>query len=198
MHDSPLSELYAADKNNSYHRGQAVGARGRSHKPHTRQWRGIPCPYPQARLFRARHQGFARQHTEQALAEVVAPRPPRSRPGVHLNSRNPQAPAGFAGTVSRSCHSLEESRGAADYVFISPVFDSISKAGYTAAFSLDELRGKVDSRCIALGGVEPCRLSQVADAGFGGAALLGYIWRDFSISELDKRINTLKTICSSL
>lgn len=118
--------------------------------------------------------------------------------GIHLNSRNPQAPAGFAGTVSRSCHSLEESRGAADYVFISPVFDSISKAGYTAAFSLDELRGKVDSRCIALGGVEPCRLSQVADAGFGGAALLGYIWRDFSISELDKRINTLKTICSSL
>ena len=75
---------------------------------------------------------------------------------------------------------------------------SISKAGYTAAFSLDELRGKVDSRCIALGGVEPCRLSQVADAGFGGAALLGYIWRDFSLSELDNRINTLKTICSSL
>lgn len=130
-------------------------------------------------------------HDHHALA-------PEYGTGIHLNSRNPQAPAGFAGTVSRSCHSLEESRGAADYVFISPVFDSISKAGYTAAFSLDELRGKVDSRCIALGGVEPCRLSQVADAGFGGAALLGYIWRDFSISELDKRINTLKTICSSL
>ncbi len=130
-------------------------------------------------------------HDHQALASEYGT-------GIHLNSRNPKAPAGFCGTVSRSCHSFEESRGAADYIFISPVFDSISKAGYTAAFSLDELRGKVDSRYIALGGVEPCRLSQVAEAGFGGAALLGYIWRDFSLSELDKRLNTLKTICSSL
>ena len=103
MHDSPLSELYAADKNNSYHRGQAVGARGRSHKPHTRQRRGTPCPYPQARLFRARHQGFARQHTAQALAEVVAPRPPRSRPGVrHRNTPQLQKPPS-SGRIRRHC-----------------------------------------------------------------------------------------------
>ena len=30
--------------------------------------------------------------------------------GVHLNGRNPQPPADFRGTVSRSCHSLEELR----------------------------------------------------------------------------------------
>ena len=28
--------------------------------------------------------------------------------GIHLNRRNPVAPAGFNGLVSRSCHSLEE------------------------------------------------------------------------------------------
>ena len=47
--------------------------------------------------------------------------------GVHLNSRQPVPPPGFAGIISRSCHSIEElsaCRGD-DYAFISPVFDSI-------------------------------------------------------------------------
>ena len=30
--------------------------------------------------------------------------------GIHLNYRNPVAPAGFQGSVSRSCHSLDEVR----------------------------------------------------------------------------------------
>ena len=118
--------------------------------------------------------------------------------GIHLNSRNPVAPADFHNTVSRSCHSPGESREDVDYVFLSPIFDSISKAGYKSAFTSDTLRGNIDSRCIALGGVEPCRLRQVAEIGFGGAAFLGYIWQDFSLPELDKRLNTIKTICYSL
>ena len=32
----------------------------------------------------------------------------RNLKGIHLNGRNPAAPAGFTGHVSRSCHSLEE------------------------------------------------------------------------------------------
>ena len=32
----------------------------------------------------------------------------RNLKGVHLNRRNPAAPAGFTGHVSRSCHSLEK------------------------------------------------------------------------------------------
>ena len=118
--------------------------------------------------------------------------------GIHLNSRNPVAPADFHNTVSRSCHSPGESREDVDYVFLSPIFDSISKAGYKSAFTSDTLRGNIDSRCIALGGVEPCRLRQVAEDGFGGAAFLGYIWQDFSLPELDKLLNTIKTICYSL
>ena len=53
--------------------------------------------------------------------------------GIHLNYRNPVAPAGFQGSVSRSCHSLDEVRAwkpRCAYVFLSPIYDSISKQGY--------------------------------------------------------------------
>ena len=52
--------------------------------------------------------------------------------GIHLSYRNPVAPAGFQGSVSRSCHSLDEVRAwkpRCAYVFLSPIYDSISKQG---------------------------------------------------------------------
>ena len=57
--------------------------------------------------------------------------------GVHLNSRNPRAPRGWNGLVSRSCHTLEEIQQGDeyDYQFLSPVFDSISKPGYLSRFT---------------------------------------------------------------
>ncbi len=121
--------------------------------------------------------------------------------GVHLNGRNPMPPAGFRGVVSRSCHTLgelAESAPTTGYRFLSPIFDSISKSGYQAAFSDATLRdaaarGVIDVRTLALGGVTPARLPQVRAWGFGGAALLGCIWRDTSpaglrrtLSEIDK------------
>ena len=110
----------------------------------------------------------------------------RSLGGVHLNSRNPDAPAGWTGMTSRSCHSTAELKEHAglDYLFLSPVFDSISKPGYHSAFSLDKLRGSglLGPNIFALGGVTPERLPALADAGFGGAAMLGAAW-DFSEEE---------------
>ena len=108
--------------------------------------------------------------------------------GVHLNARNPLQPEGFTGLVSRSCHSLDELQACAattDYRFLSPIFDSISKSGYRSAFEEKTLhraaeRGVIDARTFALGGVEPERLPLLHDLGFGGAALLGCIWRDTS------------------
>ena len=54
--------------------------------------------------------------------------------GVHLNSRNPRAPRGWNGLVSRSCHTLEEIQQGDeyDYQFLSPVFDSISSRATSA------------------------------------------------------------------
>ena len=116
--------------------------------------------------------------------------------GVHLNGRNPMPPEGFRGLVSRSCHSLAELEAAApttDYRFLSPIFDSISKSGYRAAFSETGLRdaaarGVIDTRTLALGGVSPSRLPQVRAWGFGGAALLGCIWRDTSAAGLRRTL----------
>ena len=63
--------------------------------------------------------------------------------GVHLNARNPLPPQEFTGMVSRSCHSFEELAEYApvcDYMFLSPIFDSISKKGYVSRFPLEEIR----------------------------------------------------------
>lgn len=104
--------------------------------------------------------------------------------GVHLNGRNPQAPAGWQGHLSCSCHSLEEvaaRKPHCNYVFLSPICDSISKAGYEAAFTPEQLqqaahRGVIDRQVVALGGISLARLPMVREAGFGGAAVLGDLW----------------------
>jgi thiamine-phosphate pyrophosphorylase len=105
--------------------------------------------------------------------------------GIHLNSRNPQPPARYTGHISCSCHSLDEvaaRKPTCDYVFLSPIYDSISKEGYSSAYSPESLRqaqqaGIIDSRVIALGGIDEEHLSEIASLGFGGAAFLGDIWQ---------------------
>lgn len=126
--------------------------------------------------------------------------------GVHLNARNPLPPQEFMGMVSRSCHSfgeLAECAPVCDYIFLSPIFDSISKKGYVARFPLEEIRWRRDDawsgvdwkRVLALGGVCPDNIRRVADAGFGGAAVLGYIWepykRDADVGALVARFRNL-------
>ena len=145
--------------------------------------------------------------------------------GVHLNSRNPSAPDGFGGLVSRSCHSISELSQygpVCDYMFLSPVFDSISKSGYTSRFSLEEIRRRIvagsdvatarmdvmssDGNCrsvdwgrvFALGGVCPDNIRLLEETGFGGAAVLGYLWepfrQDHDIAALSARFRRL-AIC---
>lgn len=97
--------------------------------------------------------------------------------GVHLNSRWPNAPAGVA--YSASCHSLEElaSHPGADYVTLSPVYDSISKSGYQGRYGPAAVKGKLPRKgVIALGGVTPDKFAELSDAGFDGGMLLGYVW----------------------
>lgn len=124
--------------------------------------------------------------------------------GVHLNGRNPEPPAGCTGTVSRSCHSLEEVaawRDRLDYLFLSPIFDSISKQGYRAGFGAQELsraarEGIIDRRVMALGGVTPETMPQLRAWGFGGAAVLGDLWQGYrgldDLPELLRRFAALQ------
>lgn len=105
--------------------------------------------------------------------------------GIHLNRRNPNLPEGWRGRVSCSCHSFEEvseRKPMCDYVFLSPVYDSISKQGYGSAFSLADLReaagrGILDGKVIALGGITEDRIPELLSVGFGGVAMLGALWR---------------------
>lgn len=81
--------------------------------------------------------------------------------------------------ISISCHSPEEIRQlpfTPEYCFLSPVFDSISKAGYKGRFG--ELSGleTLPLPIVALGGVTPENLAICRDKHFYGAAVLGYIW----------------------
>lgn len=100
--------------------------------------------------------------------------------GLHLNHRCPSTPAFYSGPTSRSCHSIEEVIGSTDcdYVTLSPIFDSISKQGYHAAFSPEELQrlNDIDTpRVIALGGITPDRLTALDRYNFSGYAVKGAI-----------------------
>lgn len=99
--------------------------------------------------------------------------------GVHLNSRNP-LPHPLAHSVSRSCHQIEQLEESEhyDYITLSPIFDSISKASYRSAFILEEIKPYIKGKnVVALGGVSPEKFQILKDAGFFGAAMLGYFWK---------------------
>ena len=105
--------------------------------------------------------------------------------GIHLNSRNPIPPQGWKGSVSRSCHSLEEIKEWKDrcnYLSLSPIYNSISKQGYNSAFSREQIEkavaeGIIDNKVLALGGVTFDKVEEVLSLGFGGAMILGDAWR---------------------
>lgn len=124
--------------------------------------------------------------------------------GVHLNRRNPEPPAptaDYTPALSRSCHTIAElvhGEGYA-YQFLSPLFDSISKQGYTAGFTPDELKeaasqGIIGERVIALGGITPERMAAVRSWHFGGVALLGYLWQDPTPEGVVARLKRIRTV----
>ncbi|MGM9759545.1 MAG: thiamine phosphate synthase [Parabacteroides sp.] len=113
--------------------------------------------------------------------------------GLHLNSRHPEAPVGYTGTLSRSCHSLQEVQAHlphCSYLFLSPIFDSISKEGYGSGFSLESLheaarQGLITPQVIALGGMESRTIPLLRPLPFGGCAFLGAIWgKNLSLHEV--------------
>ncbi len=84
---------------------------------------------------------------------------------------------------SASCHDRDEVKactGRADYVFLSPVFDSVSKAGYRAAFAEEELKTLLQDTdrppVAALGGITPRTIGTARAWGFEGAAAIGGVW----------------------
>lgn len=120
--------------------------------------------------------------------------------GVHLNGRNPMPPQGHKGTLSRSCHSMEEIEKymtCCDYLTLSPIFNSVSKQGYMAAFIADQLlaaksKGLINQKVVALGGVTLQNIPQVKDFGFGGVAVLGDVWQRVGDADVDDYLYSLR------
>lgn len=111
--------------------------------------------------------------------------------GIHLGRRSPEAPPRYKGQISRSCHSIEEVKAQKkeyDYVFLSPIFDSISKNDYPSQFDLNTLRelGRqkvIDRKVMALGGIDIDQIPMLRDCGFGGVVVLGAFWQHFNLHE---------------
>lgn len=118
--------------------------------------------------------------------------------GIQLNGRCPRKPDNYTGPYSRTCHSLREvaESGECDYVTLSPIFDSISKAGYKAAFTKEELKEIdknrplfVNTKVVALGGINPDTAKEAVSLGFDGYAVLGALMTAPDIEELRRRID---------
>ncbi len=132
--------------------------------------------------------------------------------GIHLNTaaRNDQQVIETINDISKrdvstSFHSWKEIQNCEvpyGHVFISPVFDSISKPGYKGAIALEgidiarkELK-KHNRHCpkiIGLGGVDEHNIPSLIKHKFDGAALLGSIWNAADPIRTFKRIKEAAT-----
>ena len=108
--------------------------------------------------------------------------------GIHLNTRNPKEPHDYSGHISCTCHSLDEVRNKKhfyDYLFLSPIYNCITKTGVTSGFTAEELRQAekskiIDSKVMALGGITSDNILEIKDYGFGGAVIMGDLWNKFN------------------
>lgn len=82
-----------------------------------------------------------------------------------------------------------------DYILLSPIFDSISKQGYTAAFDhkdLIQFLASTSHRVVALGGIDDRQIAAAATLGFTGVAVLGAVWAS---TAPEKTARQLSAIC---
>ncbi|MBR5323244.1 MAG: thiamine phosphate synthase [Muribaculaceae bacterium] len=112
--------------------------------------------------------------------------------GIHINRNITSLPIDYNGHRTRSCHSFEEIirfKSEYDYLFLSPIFDSISKVEYMSSFKHEELleasrNGLIDEKVIALGGVTFDKIPYLKSLNFGGVALSGAIYNKNAIKQL--------------
>lgn len=110
--------------------------------------------------------------------------------GYHIKSTG-KAPEDVKGKhVSRSFHTFEAvgtCQRTLNYGFLSPIFDSISKSGYQARFSMESLKAFLSSTLpfpvFALGGISAENVASTKAVGFQGAAVLGSIWQKPTVAD---------------
>ena len=109
--------------------------------------------------------------------------------GIHIDDAFTEPPVGYKGSVTRTCHAIEELKDAkrnSNYVFLHSIFDSQTNADEKQSFTMDELReaskqGLIDKKVYALGGMNLDTIKVVKDLGFGGVVICGDLWNRFNI-----------------
>lgn len=74
---------------------------------------------------------------------------------------------------------LLRDKGTYRHVFLSPIFDSISKPGYESKFNnsfLVESLKRTKHKVFALGGIDETKIDTVSKMGFAGVGLKGAVW----------------------
>ncbi len=125
--------------------------------------------------------------------------------GIHLSEtkRKERNSNSLKNIVSSSFHRLDEllqDKINFEYVIYSPVFQSISKQGYTPSVKPEILKdflksnkNKIKYPVIALGGITGDNIMQAVKLGFNGAACIGYIWENSNpIEQFNKLQNKLQ------
>jgi len=99
---------------------------------------------------------------------------------------------------STSIHNLEELSSFPNFLrslFVSPIFPSFSKPGYSRQWDFTKLQALLNNyknllphtHFVALGGITPDHAAQIENLGFSHAAVLGYIWEDSNPLQAAKR-----------
>ena len=112
----------------------------------------------------------------------------RQADGLHLprdgDVRAARTALGPEALIGLSAHDLTEARAAAeagaDYVTLSPIFESASKPGYGPALGSEAIREVADALPIpvlALGGIATNKVSACLEAGAAGVAVMGEVMR---------------------
>jgi thiamine-phosphate pyrophosphorylase len=118
--------------------------------------------------------------------------------GIHFTGKTKNRQVEFFNCEcfkSIGIHSLDEFRDVKpliDSVFLSPVFPSVSKAGYSKQWDFEELKVSLSNdykfEIIALGGITLDNYHKTIELGFDNFALLGSIWEpvkaDYSTSQI--------------
>ncbi|MGC6456168.1 MAG: thiamine phosphate synthase [Coraliomargaritaceae bacterium] len=87
-------------------------------------------------------------------------------------------------SISRSLHSIEglsEASAGMDYVFLSPVFASISKVNHSPSWSDDTIRAVLSqersTEIFGLGGINADTIEEAIGLGFDGVVVHGALWQ---------------------